>query len=267
MNRPSFSPVTAFALAALLPLELGIARMASSSQRPEGRGLAGAPGAEYSAEQIIELYANALGGREALEKIKSRSMKGATEYTGSAERAAASLEYYWKAPDKTLAIQKASFGAIKRGFNGSQGWAVHPSNGSQARILGDDQISGFRREMAIYYRPEALKSLYSRLVVEGRKGIDGHNALVVAGELGNGKSDKFYFDTGSFLLFRIESWVGDKPQDTLSFGDYKEVDGMKIPFTTQLQRPNSHLLVKFSEVKHNTAIEDSVFDPPGSPQR
>jgi hypothetical protein len=31
--------------------------------------------------------------------------------------------------------------------------------------------------------------------------------------------------------------------------------------------PNSYTLIKFSEVKHNTAIEDSVFDPPGSPQR
>ncbi len=267
MNRSSFSPVIAFALAGLFPLGLGIARMASSSQQPESRGQAAAPGAEISAGQVIERYANALGGGGALEKIKSRLMKGTAEYTGSSERAAASLEYYWKAPDKTLAIQKASFGEIKRGFNSSQGWAVHPSNGSQARILGDDQISGFKRELAIYYRPQALKSLYPKLVVEGRKGIDGHIALVVVGESGNGKSDKFYFDTGSFLLFRVESSVGDRTQETLSFGDYKEVDGIKIPFTTQVQRPNSYTLIKFSEVKHNTAIEDGVFDPPGSPQR
>jgi hypothetical protein len=60
---------------------------------------------------------------------------------------------------------------------------------------------------------------------------------------------------------------GDRTQETLSFGDYREVDGMKIPFTTQVQRPNSYTLVKYSEVKHNTTIEDSVFDPPGSPQR
>src|SRR5262245_40642939 len=160
--------------------------MASSGQQSESRGQTAAPGAELSAEQIIERYADALGGREALEKIKSRSVKGSAEYTGSAERAAASLEYYWKAPDKSLAIQKASFGDIKRGFNSSQGWSVHPSNGSKARILGNDQITEYRREMAIYYRPQDLKTLYSKLVVEGRKGIDGHNALVVAGELGSG---------------------------------------------------------------------------------
>jgi hypothetical protein len=264
MNRSSSFSVIAFVLAGLFPFSLGITRIESSSQQPESKGPAATSGDELSAEQILERYTNALGGQKVIEKIKSRSMKGATEYTGSAERAAASLEYYWKTPDKTLAIQKASFGDIKRGFNGSQAWAVHPSNSSQARILGDDQIRGNRVELAIYYRPQALKTLYSKLVIEGRKGIDGHNTLVVAGEVGNGKIDKFYFDIGSFLLFRLESWIGDKIQDTLSFSDYKEVDGMKVPFTTQLQRPNSYLSVKFSEVKHNTAIEDSIFDPPGS---
>ena len=73
--------------------------------------------------------------------------------------------------------------------------------------------------------------------------------------------------SSAFHLFRVESWVGDRIQDTLSLDYYKEVDGVKIPFTTQVQRPNSYTLIKFSEVKHNTAIEDSVFDPPGSPQR
>jgi hypothetical protein len=71
MNRSSFSPVIAFALAGLFPLGLGIARMASSSQQSEGREQTAAPGAEISAEQVIERYANALGGGGRLRRSKA----------------------------------------------------------------------------------------------------------------------------------------------------------------------------------------------------
>lgn len=241
--------------------------MASSPQRS---GLA-VTASELSVDQILERYTNALGGREAIEKIKSRSIKGSTEYTGSIERASASLEVYWKSPDKSLAIQKASFGDIKRGFNGSQAWALHPHNGSQVRILGEDQVMVIKREIALSH-PYAIKALYSRLTVGDRKGIDGRNALMVIGESADGKSDRFYFDTASQLLFRLEQGLGGSegaktPESICWFDDYKQVDGVQIPFTTRLQRPSSYMLIKYSEVKHNTVVEDSLFDPPGSSQK
>src|SRR5262245_11260296 len=159
MNRSSFCSVAAFILAGFFPLILGTTRVAQPGQQPGSRGQAVTAGAELSPEEILEQYTKALGSREAIEKIKSRSAKGTAEYTGSVERASVSLEYYWKAPGKTFAVQRASFGDIKRGFNGSQGWASHPHHHNQVRILDDEQINELRQEMAIYYRPQALKTL------------------------------------------------------------------------------------------------------------
>jgi hypothetical protein len=62
-------------------------------------------------------------------------------------------------------------GDIKCGFDSSQAWAIHPSNCGQAQILDDEQMSGVGREMAIYYRPLALKTIYSKPAVREGKAL------------------------------------------------------------------------------------------------
>jgi hypothetical protein len=47
------------------------------------------------------------------------------------------------------------------------------------------------------------------------------------------------------------------------FDDYREVEGVKVPFTTRLVTPTSSTTLKFTEIKLNDPIGDDRFDKPG----
>jgi outer membrane lipoprotein-sorting protein len=82
-----------------------------------------------------------------------------------------------------------------------------------------------------------------------------------------GKSDKLYFDKKSGLLTREETTVSAALVGELTFrsdyGDFRTVDGVKAPFEMRLPEPAElGFSIKFTEVKHNTPIDDSVFNRP-----
>src|SRR5205085_9021171 len=82
-----------------------------------------------------------------------------------------------------------------------------------------------------------------------------------------GNSRKMYFDTETGLLIRQDT------QDTSEEGkvpvrefflDYKNVDGVMVPFTIRHTEGGATMILRFSEVKQNVPIDDSKFDPPGA---
>src|SRR5262245_9000378 len=74
-------------------------------------------------DDVLGKYVTAVGGKEAIEKITSRSIKGSfnLEAFGVAD---APMEWFSKAPNKNASkIDIPGFGAVSRGFDGSTGWS------------------------------------------------------------------------------------------------------------------------------------------------
>src|SRR5215208_2779319 len=75
-------------------------------------------GAMPTADQILDKYVQALGGKAAIEKVNSRVSKGNFEIP--AMGAGGPIEMYAKAPNKNLVIINIpGFGTIQQGFNGT----------------------------------------------------------------------------------------------------------------------------------------------------
>jgi hypothetical protein len=82
-------------------------------------------------DKILDNYVKALGGKEAIEKITSRSVKGTFDI--EAMSISAPVEMYAKAPNKTaMKIDVPNIGVVNRVFDGSSGWDSSPM--SIARI-------------------------------------------------------------------------------------------------------------------------------------
>jgi hypothetical protein len=47
--------------------------------------------------------------------------------------------------------------------------------------------------------------------------------------------------------------------DEIEFSDFREVDGVQIPYVTKSTNPVQTMTSTVSDVKHNVAIEDSSF--------
>jgi len=222
-----------------------------------------APSSPPSADQIIEKYVQALGGKAAAEKLTSRVAKGT--FVMDQIPGEASEEIYEKAPNKQLAITDApSFGVVRRGFNGTAGWQDMPQTGLQD-VTGQ-QLAAMKR-YSDFYRETKLKEIYPKMTVKGKEAVNGKDAYVVEATPDDGPAEIMYFDPDTGLLVRLQT-EGEGPNGKVNidstFDDYREVDGVKLPFLIHQSFGEFSFTIKLTEVKHNVPIEDAKFDKPAA---
>lgn len=212
-----------------------------------------------SVEQILERYAQASGGRAAVERVTSRVWKGSRV---GADGVLVPEEVYAKAPNKLLTVTSYPNQVFRTGFDGARGWA---RSNQGARELPAEMLAQLRRE-AEFYKETRLKDIYSKLTVVGRETIGGREAYVVeAAPAGGGDVEKLYFDAETGLLVRkyseAKTVLGQFPTQT-DYEDYREVDGVKLPFSIRWSIPGRTWGRKITEVKQNVRLDDAQFNPP-----
>lgn len=215
-----------------------------------------------TADQIIDNYVAAIGGKAAIEKITSRVSKGTAEVVGLAEKG--TVEVYEKAPDKICTILKVpGVGARAWGFNGTMGWAFNPESGKIEERTGKDLVAA--KTEADFYQPLKLREHYSKLSVKGVEKIQyregPRETYVIEATNPSGEVEKLYFDTTSALLIRHDTWEDKLPIREFLL-DYTEVDGVKVPFTSRQAEGRNILILRFTEVKQNVAIDEARFNKP-----
>lgn len=223
--------------------------------------------ARKKADEVLAAYVTALGGRAALEKLTSRTAKGAFEVTGIAM--SGPVETYAKAPNlMLLVLHMPGQETFKDGFDGNLGWEQNPDDGITDKA-GLEQGSAMRD--ADFYQPLKLRLQYPNLIFKGPgkvslgKGgggkVDERDAVVLEAPR-NGRPRFFFFDSHTGLLLRTEEHdATGKITDAVEYTDYREVDGVKVPFTIYIVQ-DAHFTIKLTEVKHNVPIDDAVFVKP-----
>ncbi len=214
-----------------------------------------------TADQVLDHYVNAIGGRAAWTKLNSRVSKGTIEIP-SMNNLAGTVEIHEKAPNSMLAVIMLGGAVFEQGFDGTTAWSDDPQNG--LRVLSGAELEDARRE-ADFYHPLDLKKIYSRMTVTGMEKINDRDAYVLEASTGSGDPDKMYFDTESWLLVRAINHR-NTPDGVKAFtaevGDYKDVDGVKLPFTVQQSSAESAFVIKFTEIHHNLQLADGQFAKP-----
>jgi zinc protease len=219
------------------------------------------PDALPSAGQILSRYIEAVGGRAAWLKLTSRVSSGAIKVGGLS--ATGTVEIREKAPNRIVTVIKIGDTSFRQGFDGKIGWTEDPQNG--LRQQAGAELAETRRE-ADFYSPLNLRNHYAKFSVEGAEKVDGRDAYVLqATAAGDDQPDKIYFDSQAGVLVRIvghhhapsgNSWFVE------DLGDYREIDGVKLPFTIAQTSMDSEFTVEIGEVQHNVALEDSQFSKP-----
>ncbi len=217
-----------------------------------------------SVDQVLDKYVKALGGKAVLEKLTSRVSKGTLEMDQLPGPAAE--EIYAKAPNKQYMVTDlSSFGQARRGFNGAVGWEDNPQTGM--REVTGPELAAMKRD-ADFYAAIKLRELYPKMTVKGKESVNGHDAYAVEATPPEGAAETMYFDADSGLLVRaVRETEGPNGKVTLdiTFDDYREVDGIKLPFVMHFSLGEFAFVIKLSEVKHNLPIDDAKFDKPAAP--
>lgn len=232
---------------------------------PSGAG-AGGPGpggtpAGPSADQLLDKYVAALGGADAIKKISSRIEKGTISFRGRPMP----VEVFAKAPDKRISIAHLPNGEMITAYDGHVGWLGNPAG--PPREMSSVEADVARLEADFYLHTRAQQD-FARLRPGRPEKVGDRDAYVVLGLAQGRPPAKMYFDEQSGLLVRWvayeETPLGRLPVQT-DFADYRDADGVKLPFKWTVARPGGRFTIQVEQVQQNAAIDDAKFAKPPAP--
>lgn len=217
-----------------------------------------------SADEILNKYVTAVGGQAAIDKIKTRVMKGSLV---TANGQTISYEIQQSAPNKAYEMFTSQRGSMERAVNGDIGWE---KNQQGVHELTGMQLADLKLSLQLF-RNLRLKEQYTRLRFGGREKVGDRDAVVLNTSTADNRLERLYFDAENGLLLRRISYsrtmIGVIPEQ-MDFQDYRDVDGVKLPFTIVLASvdPGNPISTrKFDEIKLNAPIDDSKFNMPPKP--
>jgi len=220
------------------------------------------------ADEIFDRYLKALGGPGAPAKITSLVAKGT--YSGfDTGHAEVPVEIFAKAPNQRAWIIHMFNGDSYRVFDGRNGWFAGPDSPAPLVTLASGNLDRARIEAAIAF-PATIKSLYKEWRV-GRTSIDEKDVSILQGTTPGLLPVNFYFDNNTGLLIRMVRWnetpVGPVPTE-INYDDYRDVAGVKMPFTWTASQTYMQMTIKLSGIQPNAQVDAARFvqPPPGNPK-
>src|SRR5262249_55474934 len=151
-----------------------------------------------------------------------------------------------------------------RAYDGKVGWVNVPRS-----VLGEYQVTGTELDGlhvdALLSFPASIKTAFKNLKVGYPDSIDGKQVNIVQGNGPNNLLTTMYFDKNTGLLVRLlrfsRSPIGRVPTQ-VDFADYRDVNGIKFPFTYSFLWLDGRDRFQLSDVKVNVPIDAAKFGKP-----
>lgn len=244
-------------------VSIGVLAQKPDSSKPPAPKSAAEPSAVRlpTAADVLEKYVKAIGGRDALQKFKTRYQAGTVELSPMGLKG--TIESYSRSDDRSLTkVSLAGIGDILDGYDGKTAWTVNPIQGN--RIKEGRELLQTKRNN-IYARESSIDKIYKNVMVRGIEKVGERDAYVIVASTDGLPDDILYFDKESGLMLRSDTISitpeGEQAVKTF-YDDYREVDGIKSAFKIKAITPAFEINSVITEVKYGIPIEDSKFVQP-----
>lgn len=206
---------------------------------------------DVTAKDVIMGYINAIGGADAIAKVKNYDMTMEANVQGQSL-----MQTMVKEGGNKFNSQTMMMGMVLADQRFNDGKAKMTQQG-QAMPDSPEITAALAEQAALFPEADLLQSL-DKVSVTGTEMVDGKPAIVLTVEKSSGNSQHF-FDKETMLQVRMIQKQG--PQTvTVDYSDYREAGGVKFPYVMKM----SGMLpipieMKVTEAKINTEIDQSLF--------
>ena len=156
---------------------------------------------------------------------------------------------------------------IVQAIDGKTGWMINPMMGSTNPVaLTEDQVKMSAGQLDLTglfnYKTKGYKA-----ELTGEDKVEGAPVYVVKVDMGNGALATHYISKDTYYILKSVVNTNVQGQDVelkTNFSNFKQVDGVTFPFTTEIESPAMPgpmtMLVKNVEV--NPRVDESIFAMP-----
>lgn len=227
-----------------------------------------------TADDVIEKSLAALGGRGAHAKIVSRSIVGTITFTTPAGDISGPIEILNAAPNKVRTLIKADLTSLGAGqltvdqrFDGQNGHVTDSMRGN--RELTGSQLDSLRNT-AFPHLFLRVKELGMTATVSGKERVGDRDAYVLVLQPKQGAPLRHYIDAATFLPIKVVMTIGGGPdgadvEQTAEVSDFRDVDGIKVPFRLRTSSSVQTVTIAVTTVAHNVKVDDALFRKPATP--
>jgi outer membrane lipoprotein-sorting protein len=225
-----------------------------------------------TADEVIEKYLAAAGGRAALGKLTSRSTTGTIKLTTPGGDVSGTIEIFNQQPNKVRTLMKLDLTPLGAGpmevdqrFDGTSGYALDSMRGN--RDITGNQLENMRN--AFFPNPFMnYKERGTAVELAGKEQVNGRDAYILVLKPKSGSVARQFIDAETYLPIKLVIKV-DVPEvgeveQTSEFSDYREVDGVKLPFGIRVSSAAQSFTISVTKVEHNVKIDETLFSKPGA---
>src|SRR5215468_5839349 len=218
--------------------------------------------AAQTADDIIEKDLAALGGRTALSNLRSRSMKGTITGSTPLGDLTGPVEILNEVPNKSRTFVQLDLSGLGLGtnkfvqdkrFDGTSGYVIDTMQGN--RDITGEELDAMKNAQF----PSPLlnyKGMGTTVELAGKEKVGDRDAYVLIGKPKAGPVIRYYIDAETYLPIKTVMKVmvpqlGTEVEQTQETSDFKDIDGVKVPFRIKTSSSLQIVLGTITQVELN----------------
>ena len=233
------------------------------------------PSRAQDANKIIDQYQKAAGGSKVRSKILTLTIEGT--FTSADGAKSGSYTFDIKSPNRYYSELNVETGVsvdaaqpkleahhLIEAYNGKSAWHEDAS-GAVSSLLGSEALQ--MEDAALYYNLHFnnLKKNKIGFALVGHSQVQGRDTLQIELTSPAGLKREIFFDEQTHLIAK-ESAVIAGVNQAMFYGDYRVVDGVRVPFKIELHRGSEIFQIAVTRAVMNPVVGERVFDFPRKSQ-
>lgn len=210
-----------------------------------------------TADDVVNKYVAAIGGKPAIENIRTVYVESDAEVQGMSTTATTSIingkAYKF---EMDFGGQKFTTCVSEKG-----GWMVNPMTGTAAEKMPEDQVKMAKGQMSIGGPLYEYAAKGDKIELVGQDSADYKIKLTSAAGTGI-----FYINKKTYYLDKTVSNVSMGGQDmeiTVNFSDYRKLEGgFAFPYSQTVIRPMATVSFTHKKVEVNKPLDPAIFEMP-----
>jgi predicted Zn-dependent peptidase len=212
-----------------------------------------------TATNVIDLYLQAIGGKQNVQAIKSVSSKATGKVEAMGQKMELAMETAQSAGSLYQIIKMGEMVINKQVYNGTEGW-VEGMGGASQELKGADLEK--MRDGAILFPELRYFGTGFQTTLEGIEAVDGRNAYRIKIIYPSGTIETEFFEISTGLKIRKTS-VSEVQKQTIEsitdYADYRDVSGTKFPYSIKQSGAGQVIEILFDKIEINGDLKPELF--------